>query len=114
MRLDRHRPYGQVWGLPGVAFAQDGQYFDGSGRPVAEPEGDSQAPEMAEEIGRKPRTEADSRGDFPKVEITSSVPLPKSDDMRLAANKALKLQMENFGEEWQGVEHARKFLGVTE
>ena len=49
------------------------------------------------------------------VEEATSEPMVgkvKADDMRLAANKALKLQMEAYGEEWQGVTHAKKYLGV--
>ncbi|MBF0146367.1 MAG: hypothetical protein HQL84_10005 [Magnetococcales bacterium] len=30
--LDRSRPYGEVWGAPGIAFVQDAQLFDHLGR----------------------------------------------------------------------------------
>jgi hypothetical protein len=34
MRLDRNAPYEQVFGVPGVAYAQGGQSFAGDGSPV--------------------------------------------------------------------------------
>jgi hypothetical protein len=100
MRLDKHRAYSHVHGLPGVVFAQAGHYFDGHGHMVVDPESAGTA-ELPSPV--------------PVATIDAAPTLKVGpDDMRLAVNKALKLQMENFGEEWKGIEHARKFLGVTE
>lgn len=112
MRLDKQRPYGVVHGLSGVAFSQDGHSFDGNGNMVTDPEA------VQEENAALPAAipapvgfVAQTSEPPPLSPLVSKV---NPDDMRLAVNKALKLQMENFGEAWQGVEHARKFLGVPE
>jgi hypothetical protein len=96
MRLDKHRPYGHVQGLPGVTFAQDGHYFDGNGYLAPDPEAPSSEPASV------PEQPAEDTRPF------SVGP----DDMRLKENKALKLQMENYGEPWQGAAHAREYLGI--
>lgn len=33
-RLDKNRPYGLVYGSPGIAFEQDGVHFSGNEKPV--------------------------------------------------------------------------------
>ena len=103
--LDKNRPYatihGEDPGAGGARYAQDGFGFFADGTLVPE-EGldeDTADPDPAPEV----------------VEEATSEPMVgkvKADDMRLAANKALKLQMEAYGEEWQGVTHAKKYLGV--
>lgn len=36
--LDRSQPYGEVFGAGGIAFEQDGKYFDRSGNQIPEAE----------------------------------------------------------------------------
>lgn len=36
--LDRSQPYGEVYGAGGIAFEQDGKYFDRSGNQITEAE----------------------------------------------------------------------------
>lgn len=36
--LDRSQPYGEVYGAGGIAFEQDGKYFDRSGNQIPEAE----------------------------------------------------------------------------
>lgn len=36
--LDRNQPYGEVFGAGGIAFEQDGKYFDRSGNQISEAE----------------------------------------------------------------------------
>jgi hypothetical protein len=97
--LDRKRPFAEVFGLGAVRYEQDGRYFLGNGNPA----------EAAPSEGM-----AILQGVVDSVEQSRPARIGKvsSDDMRLASNKALKVQMEAFGEEWQGVEHARRFLGI--
>lgn len=109
MRLDKHRPYSHVHGLAGVAFAQDGHYFGGNGHVAVDPEAETET-ETAEPSSPVPTAALDPVSLPPPEPILKVGP----DDMRLAVNKALKVQMDNYGEPWQGVEHARKFLGMTE
>lgn len=34
MHLDKTKPFGHVYGIPGVAFEQDGKYFRTNGEPA--------------------------------------------------------------------------------
>lgn len=105
--LDRSRPMSEIFGMEPVKFEQDGLYFLGNGElaPGSEP-----PPE--------PRSDLIDRILGPIEEDDDPVPPPRpvmrEDDMRLKENRALKAQMEAFGETWQGVEHAKKFLGIIE
>lgn len=115
MRFDRSQPYATISGMPGVAYAQNGHYFNGGGHVVRNPE--EEMPEAAEEA--PPASLSGGMRQSVHLMDEETVPHPepvtpaKSDDMRLKENKALKLQMENFGEPWQGVDHARRFLGIA-
>jgi len=101
LHLDKHRPHGRVEGLPGVVWAQDGHFFNGSGRPVTE--------NGTPVAGFEPASPA-AVIDAPSSEpVISTVPLPNK-----TTAAALKKRMEDFGEPWQGAEHARKYLGITE
>lgn len=107
-RFDHSRHHAIISGMPGVKFAQDGHYFNAGGHAVPNPEEETPPePEVQPAALPEPSTMTEET-------ITQSVEPAKvkSDDMRLSANKALKLQMENYGEPWQGVDHARKFLGI--
>lgn len=114
MRLDKHRPHALVHGLRGVAFSQDGHYFDANGHVAADPEDEGRIPIVPQPP--LPEAEPESEEEDPEPPTIDAAMERKvgPDDMRLAVNKALKVQMDNYGEEWKGVEHARKFLGVTE
>jgi hypothetical protein len=110
-RLDRSRPYATVYGMPGITWQQDGQYFHHNGtlagidRPeVAAPPVAVQNATKLEEILRldtKPEPVMTMAGEAAKV---------APDDMRLKENRILKVQMEQYGEEWVSVEHAKLFL----
>ena len=86
--LDRSRPYGTICGydpdLGDARYLQDGFAFRADGSLI----------QGADDATQEQKT-------------------VKPDDMRLKDNKALKVQMEAYGEEWQGVDHARKFLGLS-
>jgi len=108
-RLDRSRDHAEIHDNGRVLLAQDGICFMPSGeevgedgRPVERSPDDADAPVEAVEQPSEPVLT--KSGEPAKVD---------PDDMRLSANRALKTQMEAFGEPWQGVEHARKFLGVS-
>lgn len=102
IHLNRHQPYAQVVGLGGgIAYQQDGHYFYGDGRWAPDPEAPLPSQESALSVAHPIPVEA----------IASPAEISK-DDMRFKENKALKLQMENYGQEWQGVAHAKKYLGV--
>lgn len=121
MHLNKHRPYGHVHGLVGVAFSQDGHFFDGSGRVVVDPEAGGVAPvagfepvSPASEAGRS-AVELHRNDANPESLIASPEPPPK-DDMRLKENKAIKFQWEAFhaDEPFPGVAEAKRVLGITE
>lgn len=130
MRLDRHKPHGVVQGLPGVSFQQHGHYFNGDGHLVVDPEAPA-VPEASPILGPDglpiSKTAPEEAvlsgelqsGDAPAAPLAvtdsgvakgSASPSISRDDMRLKENKALKFQMEAYGQEWRGVEHARKYL----
>jgi len=111
-RLDRNRDYAEIHGGGRVLLAQDGHVFSKDGALVDEP-----AAEVAAEGGREAdpnyvAAPVESVEQPPDLTLTASGEATRvdKDDMRLAANKALKAQMEAFGEPWQGVTHARKFI----
>jgi hypothetical protein len=123
--FDPDKPHAQVYGTPGVYWQQFGNYFrlDGAHVP-GDPDRDRELKEIEASIG-DPKIEPEVRASMRKrlesikaslaeeaapvevAAVTDSIP---SDDMRRAENKALKAQMEIYGEIWQGVAHARKFL----
>ena len=99
MRFNPNRHFAEVYGLPGVAYQQDGRYFLKNGDLA-------QHPEAAEEDAAPPEPMPVAVA-APEPEAIKSPGRPTR-----AEEAALKLQMEAYGEEWQGVPHARKFLGI--
>jgi hypothetical protein len=109
-RLDRDRPFGTVYGLLGVAYAQDGHYFDAGGVEVDDPE--SPVGQMAG------RPELLSAQPSPGAVLTATGEPAKisrfdRESHERKVNQALREQVEGFGEKWQGIEHARRFLGIA-
>lgn len=105
-QLDKRRPYGLHHpAIDDSHFSQDGFGFRADGSLIAEPEA-AELPPPVDTTG--PSTEAAS--------LPSAEPKVKPDDMRLAANKAIRLQWENYhdGEDWPGLTQAREDLGITE
>ena len=98
--LDRNRPFAEVFGLPPAVYQQDGHYFLRNGHPWVDPA--ESAPVDAEVVAAI----------APEEKPPERVGKVAADDMRLAANRQLKVHMESYGQEWQGVEHAKKFLGL--
>lgn len=131
-RLDHSRPYGHVHGLPGVAFAQDGHYFHGNGDEVPDPDApaaDTPVPvpvasisdpgssttAMSQNTASNDAAKRDIQTAVSALSWTAQTSVVDKDDMRLKENKALKAQIEAYGETWQGTAHARKFLeGASE
>lgn len=109
--LNRKRPFTHMpETMEPIVFRQDGNYFHRNGdyagdarevEAVRAPE--PLEPPPAEVLTEPEATIIHSRG-------VAKVP---ADDMRLLVNRALKQRMADFGEEWQGLEHARAFLGVV-
>lgn len=89
--LDFDQPYGTVYDMPGVRYQQNGKWFRQNGTPV-----DNESAEPTREPDR-PSDKLDTRGWSP-------------DDMRRPENKALKAQMEVYGEEFTTPAAARSFL----
>jgi hypothetical protein len=102
--LDRNRPFAEHYGMEPAKYAQDGYAFLADGTLMPEP--DAIPPARSDFIDQL-------MAPIGKEEVLTPRKI-KSDDMRLKENQALKLQMENYGEPWQGVEHARRYLGLTE
>jgi hypothetical protein len=112
----------QVYGIPGVYWQQHGRYFTRDGQLV---EGD---PDLDRGIRELKATIADPEtplSDKPELRHqleemesrrTSVVRIPEpaaavaKDDMRVRENKHLKALMEQYGEPWVSVEHAKKWL----
>ena len=120
--LDRDRDFAEILGgrklfcQDGFLFLPNGEEFTDS---VINPGDESEVPPAGTDIN----PDRDRSG--PHLEPAQSEPEPvltKSgepakvdpDDMRLANNRALKVQMEAFGQEWKGVAHARKYLGIDQ
>lgn len=59
MRLDRNSHFGQVFGMDGVAFEQNGRYFNPAGREVTAD--GAPVPEAAQEAPQIRNTEAEQR-----------------------------------------------------
>lgn len=120
MRFDPTRAHSVVYGVPGVAYQQNGRYFQRNGTPVdGDPDRDREIAEIREKLvdaDTAPEVRDALRAKLAK--LTTSVPVvppvmrqAPSDDMRLSENKRLKAMVEQYGEEWQGAAHAREFLG---
>lgn len=103
--LDWDRPYTEIHGGGRTLVEQDGLYFGPTGVEIRNPDAppDPSAPPPAP-------VEFDA---VTQMVAEANQP-PPSDDMRRKENIALKVQMKNFGEEWQGVAHARRFLGIVD
>lgn len=99
--LDRSRHYGIVIGLEPIAFQQDGLLFFGNGQLVVD---------AADGCVPKPETALPEEADAPKATERPGA----EDDMRKSTNRALRVAVENYGEEWRGPVHAREFLKVRE
>ena len=124
-RFNPERAYAEVFGIPGVSYQQNGCYFRRDGvfvegdpdreRELTELKTKIADPELAEEVRDGLRERLGFIQDKP---VAVSAPLPRveavgkppSDDMRLAENKALKAQMEIYGQAWTGVSDARRYL----
>lgn len=92
--LDRSKPYGEIYGEPGVAFEQNGKYYDGGGSLVV--------PKGATDV---PAVETPEPVAVVAAPVTADVPTPTS-------NKVLRAQMEQYGQEWTSREAALRFLGI--
>ena len=93
MRLDWHKPYGTVMEWPGVRYQQDGHFFRQDGSPAYPETHEPSVPMNADPVDIKPH----SKG-WP------------DDDLRRPENKALKAQLEVYGEEWSTRKAALEFL----
>lgn len=117
MSFDPDRPHAQVYGTPGVQWQQDGRYWRRDGSPVdGDPDRERELREIKTRL-TEPDLEPEVREALrERVAMMAAAPAiapqppVQGDDMRLAANKALKVQLEVYGEPWQGVAHARRFL----
>ena len=71
MKLDRNRPYGTLYGVPGAAFAQDGLNFDGRGELVPGQDVPEESPPVVEEAPRlAPEPKYDDPGYAPDKKPT--------------------------------------------
>jgi hypothetical protein len=89
--LDHSRPFGTVMEMPGVRFQQDGVYFRADGSPIAE------TTEPVRAMTDPPDTRLRNNG-------------WSEDDLRRPENKALKAQLDVYGEEWSTRKAALEFL----
>jgi hypothetical protein len=80
--LNRSRPFGQVYGMGGVHWEQDGQLYDYSGAPV-EPE---------------------------PVAVSSSAVAAPPRDFASRPDRELRVMMEQYGERWTTRQNALLFL----
>lgn len=91
MRLDQSRAYATVYEWPGVRYQQDGRFFNNHGDPVeTEP--------IQADYGREPQDKRISNHGWTE------------DDLRRPENKALKAQLEQYGEIWTSKKAALDFL----
>lgn len=103
--LDWNRPYAEIHGEGRILIEQDGQQFTRTGVPVATDGSDTLITRTDVAVDPQPSSAiVTALGEPAKV---------SPDDMRLKENRALKAQMENYGQDWQGVEHARTYLGIS-
>jgi hypothetical protein len=79
--LDRSEPYGQVFGISGVAFEQNGRHFRIDGTPIGD---------------HPPEPEKPAASDADELDGRSS--------------KVLQTMVEQYGGKWRNREHALEFL----
>jgi hypothetical protein len=106
--LNRTKPFTYMTGMEPICFRQGGSYFLRNGDYAGD------ATEAVQVTPPEPplsaEAEAQAQPTMPSSRGVAKVP---ADDMRLAINKALKARMADYDEPWQGVEHARQFLGIS-
>jgi hypothetical protein len=91
-RLNRAKPYGEIWGGPpnGARFVQDGNQFDGAGRWLP-PDGGPAIP-LADEVTAHDR---------------------EQDEILAQEERELKALAAIWDRDWEGVEEARQFFFQT-
>jgi hypothetical protein len=87
--LNRSRPFGQVYGMGGVHWEQDGQLYDYSGNPV----NGSGAPVEPEPVA-----------------VSSSAVAAPPRDFASRPDRELRVMMEQYGERWTTRQNALLFL----
>lgn len=97
--LNRKRPFTYVTGMEPICYRQDGQYFMRNGALAEVP-----PPEEIVEVYEPP----------PAPRPVRAKPAAVAQEVAGPSEAALKLQMENFGMEWTGVAHARRYLGMED
>lgn len=120
MTFDPSRPYGSVQGIPGVVYQQNGRYYRRDGSLVdGDPERDQEIrdlrarlgdPEMEPEVRAAMRERLAALAAKPVEPVRVAAEPAFRDDMRLAENKRLRAMMDQYGQEWQGADHARRFI----
>lgn len=107
--LNRKRPFTHMpETMEPIVFRQDGSYFHRNGDYA----GDAREVAVQESTLPEPR-DVEGYLSTPILTATGAPAKVFGDDMRLLVNRALKQRMEDYGEPWQGLAHARQFLGIT-
>lgn len=122
--LDFNRPYGTVSGLAGVSYQQNQKYYRHDGSEVlGDPDKDREVRELKAmlsdpRVDFEARQAARARLDYLEPVIAPQGPDDEprkphgwsEDDLRRPDNKALKAQLETYGEEWTTRKAALEFL----
>jgi hypothetical protein len=105
-RLDKSSPYETIGGAPGVAYSQNGHYFNNGGQEVEMVEvgeGADRRKVGRAKAGVNPLLTADEEDD---LRVAKDVPIPLTS---LHWTK-LKFMVESYGHEWKGRPEAIEFL----
>jgi hypothetical protein len=114
MRLDRNAPYEQVFGIPGVVYAQGGQSFAGDGSPVVwrrEATGEKTASgEPAERIVIEAVAGGEDAGPLAFVRASKEEPEEAGDTFETMHWRHLAALLDQYGEEFTTKAAAIAFL----
>lgn len=103
-QLDRTRPYGEVCGLLGARYEQDGVNFNAAGSEVN--------PASFARINDEPAPPPvrDDTPIFPAIVMSEDLPKEEPSDWDKKHWKHLKVMVETYGGEWTTKEDAINFL----
>lgn len=108
MFLDKRKPWSFVIGREPIVYQQFGRYFLRSGAPADD---EAVPAALVEDVSAPAEVIAPPQHE-PEVIAAKRGPGRPSKEESLKI-EILKVQMANFGEPWQGVNHAREFLGIA-
>lgn len=106
LQFDPKKPFSEVWGLPGVAYNQDGNSFNARGELIT----DYSALKPILEVDKSPTP---NDGSVPKCYMADEKPSAAEEmtkDYEKMHWSKLRAMLSIYGEEYQSREHAVSYL----